>query len=73
MKWRCNSCGGEYADHQADGSPYYHVCPPDRVTGTGKQAQRVPIANPRDERSPLRKGAGRTPLPDDADITGGRR
>lgn len=26
--WKCRSCGGEYVDVQADGSPYFHACPP---------------------------------------------
>lgn len=25
---RCNSCGGVYAPVQADGTSYFHVCPP---------------------------------------------
>ena len=26
---RCESCGGEYATHQADGMDYFHACPPE--------------------------------------------
>lgn len=25
---KCTGCGGVYVDHQADGTEYYHVCPP---------------------------------------------
>jgi hypothetical protein len=28
MKWRCNTCGGAYDDVQADGTLYFHTCPP---------------------------------------------
>jgi hypothetical protein len=31
--WKCNACGATYADHQRDGSEYYHVCPPTTVQG----------------------------------------
>jgi hypothetical protein len=27
-RFRCNSCGGEYDSTLADGSEYYHACPP---------------------------------------------
>lgn len=30
--WKCKTCGGSYADTQADGSIYFHACaalPPD--------------------------------------------
>lgn len=26
--WRCNVCGGEYADVGSDGLRYFHACPP---------------------------------------------
>jgi hypothetical protein len=28
MMRQCNACGGVYAPIQADGTEYYHVCPP---------------------------------------------
>lgn len=30
--WTCNACGGTYRDPQADGTAYYHACPPHKVT-----------------------------------------
>ncbi|OLD66042.1 MAG: hypothetical protein AUI52_05430 [Acidobacteria bacterium 13_1_40CM_2_68_10] len=26
-RWRCTTCGGEYADAGPDGTPFYHTCP----------------------------------------------
>jgi ssDNA-binding Zn-finger/Zn-ribbon topoisomerase 1 len=28
MRFKCNSCGGTYADTQADGTRYFHACSP---------------------------------------------
>lgn len=52
---RCRTCGGTYHDHLADGTEYYHACPPlsdwevARVLGlpadssTWTEAQRVEV------------------------------
>jgi hypothetical protein len=31
VRKRCRHCGGTYQPFQADGSAYYHACPPDFV------------------------------------------
>lgn len=46
MTWKCNSCGGSYADTQGSGFVYMHVCPPTVSNGVGGQ---TPTFNPRDE------------------------
>lgn len=56
---QCNACSGIYRPLQADGTEYYHVCPPRRVVGA-KPAPTLdapdavapvfaPIAQPRNE------------------------
>jgi hypothetical protein len=57
MQLRCESCGGTYSSHQADGLLYFHACPPERVVEVegprGRRGPRVPervaIDSPRDE------------------------
>lgn len=39
-KVRCKACGGVYAPVQADGSAYFHVCPPLRDPETGAERLR---------------------------------
>ena len=57
--WQCNTCGQNYPEQQPDGSPNFHVCPPDRITVYAVQdnngavitpEKREPFANRRDER-----------------------
>ena len=31
IKYKCNSCLGEYSDTCADGLAYYHACPPVQI------------------------------------------
>lgn len=39
-KVRCKACGGVYTPVQADGSAYFHVCPPLRDPETGVETLR---------------------------------
>ena len=32
IKYKCNSCAGEYSDHCNDGLEYYHACPPVEIS-----------------------------------------
>jgi hypothetical protein len=68
-RWRCNACRGTYTDTQADGSTYFHSCPPYHADQAGTL---IPIVNPRNENLALAPngeplgiisaGAGVTPL-----------
>jgi hypothetical protein len=39
-RYRCLSCGGRYDSEEADGSLYFHACPPLAVDSTGKVIER---------------------------------
>ncbi len=40
QRFRCNACGGEYSDVQADGSIYHHACPPSPPNKKGETPER---------------------------------
>lgn len=44
MRLRCKSCSGVYETTMADGSAYYHVCPPERATLVTREKQRRRVA-----------------------------
>jgi ssDNA-binding Zn-finger/Zn-ribbon topoisomerase 1 len=57
MPEKCNSCGGTYSQVQADGSRYFHACPPipnpgyqpDPTKGAVVLQQTIERPNKRDE------------------------
>lgn len=74
--YRCNGCGGDYADPLEDGTFYFHACPPLQAD-LGQPARRRPGHRDervvgevshvedgvvRDTRHSLQEGAGRTEL-----------
>jgi len=40
MMYQCGSCGGVYQDLMADGSLYFHACPPLEVDPRGRVVER---------------------------------
>ena len=50
-RFRCDTCGGEYDDTAADGTPYAHVCPPVTRVRVRRDGQELDI-----ELAELREG-----------------
>lgn len=53
MATKCKTCGGTYEKLQADGTEYFHACPPVWNSQAGKFEER---ADKRDENVPLKGG-----------------
>ena len=43
MRQRCNTCQGEYDTIGADGSSYFHACPPETLVSVRRGTQRLEV------------------------------